>query len=115
MVTYPDGIRKPQIFLSLSLESGLKSLCINREEEVKEGKGCSFKKKKGMERLDTEFRCRFCGHRMSGRCRIYKKIQTGEAFCWNCFERFWTQIHGLIEPVDIYAEWIHACEHANNS
>ncbi|GAY53879.1 hypothetical protein CUMW_152340 [Citrus unshiu] len=81
----------------------------------RKAKAVGVKKTKGMQKLDTQFQCPFCGHGTSVECRIDKKIQIGEAFCWNCLERFCTQIHALTEPIDIYAEWIDECERANNS
>lgn len=85
------------------------------KRKSRKAKAVGVKKTKGMQKLDTQFQCPFCGHGTSVECRIDKKIQIGEAFCWNCLERFCTQIHALTEPIDIYADWIDECERANNS
>lgn len=40
-------------------------------------------------------------------------FQVGSVTCNICGERFNTKIHKLSEAIDVYSEWIDACEAAN--
>ena len=39
----------------------------------------------------------------------------GSVVCNTCNERFSAKIHKLSEAVDVYSEWIDACEVENNT
>ena len=41
--------------------------------------------------------------------------QVGSVVCNTCNERFSAKIHKLSEAVDVYSEWIDACEVENNA
>lgn len=66
--------------------------------------------KKIKQTLDTTFTCLFCNHEKSVICTIDKKNLLGELHCKICGQSFQTAIHSLSQPVDIYSDWIDACE-----
>ncbi|EGW34082.1 uncharacterized protein SPAPADRAFT_135141 [Spathaspora passalidarum NRRL Y-27907] len=66
--------------------------------------------KKIKQTLDTQFTCLFCNHEKSVICTIDKKNLLGELHCKICGQSFQTAIHSLSQPVDIYSDWIDACE-----
>jgi len=43
-------------------------------------------------------------------CTLDKKNLLGELHCKICGQSFQTAIHSLSQPVDIYSDWIDACE-----
>ncbi|TID29759.1 hypothetical protein CANINC_001677 [Pichia inconspicua] len=66
--------------------------------------------KKIKQRLDTQFTCLFCNHEKSINCTIDKKANIGTLNCKICGQSFQTSINSLSEPIDIYSNWIDACE-----
>lgn len=66
--------------------------------------------KKIKQTLDTTFTCLFCNHERSVICTLDKKNSLGELHCKICGQTFQTAIHSLSQPVDIYSDWIDACE-----
>ncbi|KAL6570636.1 hypothetical protein OROGR_000186 [Orobanche gracilis] len=64
-------------------------------------------------KLDTVFDCPFCNHTGSVECDIDMKELIGEAKCGICQEHYSTTVTALTEPIDIYSEWIDACERVN--
>ncbi|RCV20493.1 hypothetical protein SETIT_4G060100v2 [Setaria italica] len=64
-------------------------------------------------KLDTEFTCPFCGHPDAVWCHIDRKDRIAKAACRICSENYFTSAHALTEAVDVYSEWIDACELAN--
>lgn len=66
--------------------------------------------KKIKQTLDTTFTCLFCNHEKLVICTIDKKNLLGELHCKICGQSFQTAIHALSQPVDIYSDWIDACE-----
>ncbi|CAH2351212.1 transcription elongation factor 1 [[Candida] railenensis] len=60
--------------------------------------------------LDTTFSCLFCNHEKSVICTLDKKNGLGELHCKICGQSFQTAINSLSQPVDIYSDWIDACE-----
>ncbi|XP_062228102.1 transcription elongation factor 1 homolog [Phragmites australis] len=64
-------------------------------------------------KLDTAFDCPFCNHTGSVECSIDLKHRIAVASCGVCNERYCTVANALTEPVDVYSEWIDACERAN--
>ncbi|ODV62034.1 Elf1p [Ascoidea rubescens DSM 1968] len=61
-------------------------------------------------KLSTTFSCLFCNHADSIICTIDKKTNIGSLNCKICGQTFQTPIHTLSQPVDIYADWVDACE-----
>ncbi|KAI3405230.1 hypothetical protein KGF56_001975 [Candida oxycetoniae] len=66
--------------------------------------------KKIKQTLDTQFTCLFCNHEKSVICTMDKKNLLGELHCKICGQNFQTAIHSLSQAVDIYSDWIDACE-----
>lgn len=60
--------------------------------------------------LETTFSCLFCNHEKSVICTLDKKNGLGELHCKICGQSFQTAINSLSQPVDIYSDWIDACE-----
>ena len=71
-------------------------------------------KKKTVGTLETQFTCPFCNHEMSCDVKMDKTRNVGHISCRICLEDFQTQINYLSEPIDVYGDWIDACEEANN-
>lgn len=66
--------------------------------------------KKVKQTLDITFTCLFCNHERSVSCTLDKKIGIGELHCKICGQNFQSTIHSLSKPVDVYSDWIDACE-----
>ncbi|TKC41217.1 hypothetical protein EI555_010546 [Monodon monoceros] len=78
-------------------------------------------KKKMTGTLETQFTCPFCNHEKSCDVKMDRARNTGVISCTVCLEEFQTPITSaldlsgsdLSEPVDVYSDWIDACEAAN--
>uniref|UniRef100_A0A3Q3RBA8 Transcription elongation factor 1 homolog n=2 Tax=Monopterus albus TaxID=43700 RepID=A0A3Q3RBA8_MONAL len=70
-------------------------------------------KKKMTGDLETQFTCPFCNHEKSCDVKMERSRNTGIISCTVCLEEFQTPITYLSEPVDVYSDWIDACESAN--
>lgn len=70
-------------------------------------------KKKMTGTLETQFTCPFCNHEKSCDVKMDRARNTGVISCTVCLEEFQTPITYLSEPVDVYSDWIDACEAAN--
>ncbi|KAK9407740.1 transcription elongation factor 1 like [Crotalus adamanteus] len=70
-------------------------------------------KKKMTGTLETQFTCPFCNHEKSCDVKMERARNTGVISCTVCLEEFQTPITYLSEPVDVYSDWIDACEAAN--
>jgi len=70
-------------------------------------------KRKAIEPLDTLFNCPFCNHEKSCEVKMDRNRNAGRISCRICAEDFQTTITYLSEPIDVYSEWIDACETAN--
>ncbi|XP_038048582.1 transcription elongation factor 1 homolog [Patiria miniata] len=70
-------------------------------------------KKKLVGTLDTQFTCPFCNHEKACEVKMDRTRQIGVISCRVCLEDFQTSINYLTEPVDVYSDWIDACESAN--
>lgn len=66
--------------------------------------------KKLRQTLDVTFTCLFCNHEKSVICTLDKKVGIGELHCKICGQNFQARIHSLSKPVDVYSDWIDACE-----
>ncbi|MCJ1368361.1 hypothetical protein MMC16_007503 [Acarospora aff. strigata] len=65
---------------------------------------------KKKEPLPTAFPCLFCNHEKSVSVKMDKKAGTGELSCKVCGQSFQTGINYLSAAVDIYSDWIDACD-----
>uniref|UniRef100_A0A7N0VKW8 Transcription elongation factor 1 homolog n=1 Tax=Kalanchoe fedtschenkoi TaxID=63787 RepID=A0A7N0VKW8_KALFE len=70
---------------------------------------------KRVPKLDKSFTCPFCHHPESVECTIDKKLKIGKASCYVCSESYCVKINFLTEAIDIYSEWLDACEAANSN
>ncbi|KAI4135407.1 MAG: hypothetical protein LQ347_000700 [Umbilicaria vellea] len=65
---------------------------------------------KKKEPLPTAFPCLFCNHEKSVSVKMDKKAGTGELSCKVCGQQFQTGINYLSDAVDVYSDWIDACD-----
>jgi transcription elongation factor Elf1 len=66
--------------------------------------------KKVKPKLDVTFTCPFCNAEESVQCDLDKKTKIGRVKCNACSEEWANEIHALTEPIDVYSDWIDACE-----
>ncbi|KAL9133802.1 MAG: hypothetical protein Q9175_005021 [Cornicularia normoerica] len=65
---------------------------------------------KKKEPLPTNFPCLFCNHEKSVSVKLDKKAGIGELSCKVCGQQFQTGISYLSAAVDVYSDWIDACD-----
>ncbi|KAK5107324.1 hypothetical protein LTR62_001379 [Meristemomyces frigidus] len=67
---------------------------------------------KKREPLATTFKCPFCNHESSVTVQIDKKNHIGTLDCRQCAQHYQASndMKGLMQPVDVYFEWVDACE-----
>lgn len=70
-------------------------------------------KRRAIEPLDIQFNCPFCNHEKSCDVKMDRTRNVGRIVCRICSEDFQTTINYLSEAIDVYTEWIDACESAN--
>ncbi|KAI6233163.1 Transcription elongation factor 1-like protein [Aphelenchoides fujianensis] len=70
-------------------------------------------KAKIIEPLDTQFNCPFCNHEKVCEVKLDRIRNIGFIECRVCTETFQTSINYLSEPIDVYSDWIDACESVN--
>ncbi|RMZ92565.1 hypothetical protein DV736_g139, partial [Chaetothyriales sp. CBS 134916] len=63
--------------------------------------------------LATTFNCLFCSHENSVSVKIDKKASVGTLACKVCGQHWQTTTNYLSAPVDVYADWVDACELVN--
>lgn len=66
--------------------------------------------KKRSEPLATTFPCLFCNHENAVSCKIDKKTGVGHLSCKVCDQSFHCSINYLSAPVDVYSDWVDACD-----
>ncbi|PRW44971.1 transcription elongation factor 1-like protein [Chlorella sorokiniana] len=71
--------------------------------------------KKARPKLETTFACPFCNADKSVSCELDRETNVGAVKCSQCKAAWTTKIHQLSEPIDVYSEWIDACEEENAS
>lgn len=69
--------------------------------------------KKAAAKLETQFNCPFCNGESTVGCTMDWETNTGMVSCVACGEAFTTSIHQLCEPIDVYHDWLDACEEKN--
>ncbi|RPB05863.1 Elf1-domain-containing protein, partial [Choiromyces venosus 120613-1] len=62
------------------------------------------------EPLATAFSCLFCNHEKSVTCKLDKKAGVGSLACKVCGQRFQANINYLSAAIDVYSEWVDACD-----
>ncbi|EED18431.1 conserved hypothetical protein [Talaromyces stipitatus ATCC 10500] len=65
---------------------------------------------KKREPLATTFACLFCNHENSITVKLDKKLGVGNLSCKVCGQRFQTGINYLSAAVDVYSDWVDACD-----
>jgi transcription elongation factor Elf1 len=70
--------------------------------------------RKATEPLDTMFNCPFCNHEKSCEVKMDRTKNIARIACRICNEEFTTTVNYLSEPIDVYSDWIDACEQANS-
>jgi len=65
---------------------------------------------KKREPLATTFTCLFCNHEKSVTVKMDKKTAQGFLSCKVCGQQFQSNINYLSAAVDVYSDWIDACE-----
>ncbi|GAD95807.1 transcription elongation factor, putative [Paecilomyces variotii No. 5] len=65
---------------------------------------------KKREPLPTTFACLFCNHENSVIVKLDKKLGLGNLSCKVCGQRFQTGINYLSAAVDVYSDWVDACD-----
>ncbi|KAH3694660.1 hypothetical protein DPMN_082252 [Dreissena polymorpha] len=71
-------------------------------------------KVKNIQKMAVTFNCPFCNHENSCEVKLDRQRNTGYISCGVCLEDFSTNINYLSEAIDVYSDWIDACESANN-
>lgn len=90
--------------------SPISALVVSSSSIMGKRKSSAKPQKKIKQVLDTTFTCLFCNHERSVICTLDKKNSLGELNCKICGQTFQTSIHSLSQPVDVYSDWIDACE-----
>ncbi|KAI0986098.1 hypothetical protein GJ496_003519 [Pomphorhynchus laevis] len=72
-------------------------------------------KRKLLTPLDTVFTCPFCQYEKACEVTINRRRRTAEIICKICNEEYRTNSTELSAPIDIYNDWIDACEEVNKS
>ncbi|EDW19142.1 transcription elongation factor 1 homolog [Drosophila mojavensis] len=70
-------------------------------------------RRKLIQNLERQFNCPFCNHERSCDVIMDKLRKIGRIVCRVCQEAFQSQIMALSEPIDVYNDWIDACEETN--
>lgn len=58
------------------------------------------------------FKCPFCSHDASCEVKLDRSVDTGSISCRVCGESYQSRINHLTEPVDVFCEWVDACDAA---
>ncbi|KAL8801704.1 MAG: hypothetical protein Q9200_006860, partial [Gallowayella weberi] len=66
--------------------------------------------KKKKDPLPSTFPCLFCNHESSVSTKLDRKAGTGELSCKACGQQFQTAVNYLSSGVDVYSDWIDACD-----
>lgn len=69
--------------------------------------------KKQKPKLATTFACPFCNSDSSISCQFDRVREVGTVSCSVCKSTFTTKISKISEAVDVYSDWIDACEEEN--
>ncbi|KAL9090432.1 MAG: hypothetical protein Q9159_001961 [Coniocarpon cinnabarinum] len=69
---------------------------------------------KKKEPLPSTFQCLFCNHEDSVTVKLDRKLGIGYLSCKICGQSYQTGIHFLSEGVDVYSDWIDACDAVAN-
>jgi len=62
------------------------------------------------EPLATTFACLFCNHEKSVSVKLDRKAGVGQLHCKVCGQAFQCPVNYLSAAVDVYSEWVDACD-----
>ncbi|KAJ1921824.1 hypothetical protein IWQ60_003671 [Tieghemiomyces parasiticus] len=65
-------------------------------------------------RLDSVFDCLFCNHEKTVSVKMDNESKVGHIHCSVCPASYQAPINYLSDPIDVYSDWIDACENANS-
>ncbi|ETI23103.1 hypothetical protein G647_04899 [Cladophialophora carrionii CBS 160.54] len=86
-------------------------LCLTSRAQGKRKK--SSRKPQGprkREPLASTFTCLFCNHEKAIQVKLDKKAGVGNLHCKVCNQKYQTGINYLSAAVDVYSDWVDACE-----
>ena len=69
--------------------------------------------KKVAPKVDTMFTCPFCNHDKAVTAKMDHLTEKGLVECTVCGQKYTCNITHLSEPIDVYSDWIDACDKAN--
>jgi len=70
---------------------------------------------KKREPLQTTFNCLFCNHEDAVTCKLDKKAGIGQLSCKVCGQQYQSNINYLSHAVDVYSDWVDACDDIANA
>ncbi|KAH8296106.1 hypothetical protein KR054_001918 [Drosophila jambulina] len=70
-------------------------------------------RRKNIMPLPVLFDCPFCNHKQACEVKMDKGRKIGRVTCNVCMEAYQTTINLLSEPIDVFNDWIDACEEEN--
>ncbi|KAI9824828.1 MAG: hypothetical protein M1826_007250 [Phylliscum demangeonii] len=79
-----------------------------RKKAARKPQGGAAKKKAGV--IPKHFKCLFCNHESSIVIKVEKRTGVGNLTCKVCGQMFQSAATYLTEPIDVYSDWIDACE-----
>lgn len=65
---------------------------------------------KKREPLATTFNCLFCNYEKAIQVKLDKRAGIGTLTCKVCAQRFQSKVTYLSAPVDVFSDWVDACE-----
>lgn len=63
-------------------------------------------------KLGKKFKCPFCANVEAVECKMDHKEKIGRLACRLCAASYQMPIHQLMEPIDVFSEWLDDCEAA---
>lgn len=69
--------------------------------------------KKKAETVAVVFDCPFCNNKKTVEVKFLKKELKSTIECRLCKSNWSTKYSSLLEPIDVYSEWIDECERVN--
>jgi transcription elongation factor Elf1 len=64
-------------------------------------------------KLETQFNCPFCNGSQTVTCDLDWEAEQGTVGCIACHQSFTAPITHLSEAIDVYHDWLDACEEEN--
>lgn len=67
-----------------------------------------------MPKLDKLFDCPFCNNEKSVSAKLNFDQEVGKVTCGKCGAHYEARITSLSDPIDVYSDWIDACQRVND-